>query len=64
MATHSTPSTPATPIADDRRPSPTSMLQEEIEALERRFVGHDDDELMMSLKRLVLEHITRPQNDE
>ena len=64
MATTSTPSTPPIPISDDGRPPSTTMLQEELDALERRFVGHDGDELMMSVKQLVIEHITRPENDE
>lgn len=38
------------------------MLTEELEALEQRFVGHDDDELMMTLKQLVREHLTRPHH--
>ena len=58
------PSSPATPISDDSRSSPPTMLQKELDALEHRFAGHDGDELMMSLKHLVTEHITRPQNDE
>ena len=40
------------------------MLQEELKALERRFIGHDGDELMMGLKQIVIEHITRAQNDD
>lgn len=64
MTTPPTSARPTTPIRDDGRPSPTTMLQEELEATERRFFGHDGDQLTMSLKQLVIEHITRSQTDD
>ena len=51
-------------MSDTIRALPTTVRQEELVALERRFTGHDGDELMMSLKQHVIEHINRPQNDE
>ena len=64
MVTRTQPTTTATSVSDDGRQTSSTMLEEELEALEQRFVGHDDDELMMSLKQLVRDHITRPSQTE
>ena len=39
-------------------------LRHELEELERRFVGHEDDELMTSLKELVRRHVARPPDED
>ena len=59
MVTRTQPTT-TTSVSDDGRQTLLTTLEEELEALEQRFVGHDDDELMMSLKQLVRDHLTRP----
>jgi hypothetical protein len=43
--------------------APTTTIHRELEELDQRFVGHDDD-LMMRLKDVVREHITRSRHDE
>ena len=43
---------------------PTTTLLRELEELDQRFVGHDEDDLMMRFKELVREHITRSRHDE
>ena len=42
---------------DVRQSIPGPSPAEQLEALERRFVGHDDDELMLELKEVVRTHI-------
>lgn len=44
--------------------APITALHRELEELDQRFVGHDEDDLMMRLKELVREHITRSRHDE
>lgn len=43
---------------DIRRAGPVLSQAEQLEQLELRFVGHDDDDLMTELKELVRSHIT------
>lgn len=42
---------------DVRQAHPGLSAAEQLEGLERRFAGHEDDELMMELKELVREQI-------
>ena len=39
-------------------------LEAELLAAVAAVVGHDDDELMMQLKEVVRQHMSRPQHDE
>ena len=52
---------PTTPAADAQSTveTPTGGLAAKLEALEVRFVGLEDDELMMRLKDVVREHLVR-----
>ena len=45
----------------DRRTASTGFqgVGDQLEALDHRFVGHEDDAVMMQLKEVVREHLTR-----
>lgn len=43
---------------DVQQADPGLSVAEQLEGLERRFVGHEEDELMMELKELVHAHIS------
>jgi hypothetical protein len=42
---------------DVRQAGPVLSQAEQLEQLELRFIGHDDDDLMIELKELVRSHI-------
>ena len=39
-------------------------LRQELEELDHRFAGHEDDELMVNLKEIVRAHIARPPGED